>query len=78
MGSGETLNWCYVFACVTVISAFVSGFLFVMELRAPLELGEDQENLILETAKNLQQQQFAMSQSVLTLKSTTNSVPMLD
>ena len=70
MGSGETLNWCYVFACVTVISAFAAGFLFLMELRAPLDLGEDQENLIIEkAAMTLQQQQhMGMSHSVLVLK----------
>ena len=51
MQSGEKLNWCYVFACTSVLTSFGCGAMFTVELRAPLQLGEDQENLLMKAAE---------------------------
>lgn len=71
--SGEKLNWCYVFAVTTVFSSFACGVLFTFELRAPIVLGEDQENLLLQSAApEFKPLPPGRSQSELVLKSVIN------
>ena len=56
LDTGETLSWCYAFAVFLVPMAAISGILYLFELRKPIELGEDQQNLLEKQAENVNQQ----------------------
>ena len=50
--TGETLSWCFALANFMIISSAVSGVMYLFELRKPMELGEDQQNLLEKAADN--------------------------
>ena len=55
LDTGESLSWCFAFAVFLVPMAAISGFLYLMELRKPVQLGEDQQNLLEKQAENVNQ-----------------------